>query len=60
MAAFMLSALTQNCRVLIHQLTPLRRFSGDESFTSTGQNVQQDAGVELGVVVEGTRRDPRL
>ncbi|KAK2605138.1 hypothetical protein N8I77_008002 [Diaporthe amygdali] len=33
------------------------RFSGDESFTSTSQ---KDAGVELGVVVEGQRRDPRL
>ncbi|KAI3400937.1 hypothetical protein diail_1145 [Diaporthe ilicicola] len=37
------------------------RFSGDESFTSTSpDDAQKDAGVELGVVVEGRRRDPRL
>ncbi|KAL2273244.1 hypothetical protein FJTKL_04851 [Diaporthe vaccinii] len=37
------------------------RFSGDESFANAGQNsAQQDAGVELGVVVEGRSRDPRL
>ncbi|POS70452.1 phosphoglycerate mutase [Diaporthe helianthi] len=37
------------------------RFSGDESFANPAQNgSQQDAGVELGVVVEGKSRKPRL
>ncbi|KAG8156670.1 hypothetical protein KVR01_013461 [Diaporthe batatas] len=37
------------------------RFSGDESFANAGQGgSQQDAGVELGVVVEGRSRNPRL
>lgn len=37
------------------------RFSGDESFADPGQNgTQQDAGVELGVVVQGRSRNPRL
>ncbi|PSR94270.1 histidine phosphatase superfamily [Coniella lustricola] len=37
------------------------RFSGDEAFTGGQQDPsQQDAGVELGVVVEGKRKSTRL
>lgn len=38
-----------------------RRFSGDEAFAGSQQDAsQQDAGVELGVVVEGKKKGTKL
>lgn len=38
-----------------------RRFSGDEAFTGDQRDASRlDAGVELGVVVEGKRKGTRL
>lgn len=38
-----------------------RRFSGDEAFAGNQQEAsQQDAGVELGVVIEGKKNTTKL
>lgn len=40
---------------------PTRRFSGDEAFAGDQRDAsRQDAGVELGVVVEGKRKGTKL
>lgn len=40
---------------------PYRRFSGDEAFAGSQQDAsRQDAGVELGVVVQGKSKGTRL
>ena len=58
-----------NGRLLILFSFPIRRFSGDEAFAGSEGQGTVDAGLELGVVVEGqavrtrsskTRTAPRL
>lgn len=46
---------------LVSATDTTRRFSGDEAFAGDQRDAsQQDAGVELGVVVEGKKKGSKL
>lgn len=67
--AFALSWVTTTKSSRFHPATPTRRtrllthddrrFSGDESFHKTEPSAQDDAGIALGVVVEGRGKQNR-